>query len=48
MTEGALKMKVSRLRQRFRGLVRAEIAQTVANANDVDNEIRHLFSLFDS
>jgi RNA polymerase sigma-70 factor (ECF subfamily) len=41
-TEGALKVQVHRLRQRFGELVRDEIARTVASAGDVDEELRHL------
>jgi RNA polymerase sigma-70 factor (ECF subfamily) len=43
-TEGALKMAVHRLRQRFREIVLAEIAQTVAGPDEVDEELRHLFA----
>jgi RNA polymerase sigma factor (sigma-70 family) len=35
---------VFRLRQRFRELVRAELAQTVCSQADLDEELRHLFS----
>jgi DNA-directed RNA polymerase specialized sigma24 family protein len=45
MTEGALKVAVHRLRHRFRELLRAEVAQTVASAEDVDEELRHLISV---
>ena len=45
-TEGAIKTSIYRLRKRFGSLLRAEIAQTVANADDVEDEINHLFSLF--
>jgi RNA polymerase sigma-70 factor (ECF subfamily) len=41
-TEGALKTAVHRLRRRYRELLRAEIAETVADADDVDREMRHL------
>jgi RNA polymerase sigma factor (sigma-70 family) len=44
MTEGAVKMAVLRLRENFRHRLRSEIAQTVANASEVDEELRHLFS----
>ncbi len=46
MTEGAVKVAIHRLRKRFGILLRAEIAQTVADADDVEDEIHHLFSLF--
>jgi RNA polymerase sigma-70 factor (ECF subfamily) len=43
MSEGAVKVAVHRLRQRFRTLMRDEIGQTVANPQEIDTEIRHLF-----
>jgi RNA polymerase sigma-70 factor (ECF subfamily) len=46
MTEGAVKMAVQRLRGRYRDLLRAEIAETVADAGEVEAEIRHLFAAF--
>ena len=42
MSEGALKVAVHRLRQRYSELVRAEIAQTVANSKEADEELRYL------
>lgn len=45
MTEGAIKVAAHRLRHRYRDLIRAEIAQTVASAEDVDDELRHLLSV---
>jgi RNA polymerase sigma factor (sigma-70 family) len=42
MSEGALKVTVHRLRQRFRQLLREEVANTVAEAGEVDDELRHL------
>jgi RNA polymerase sigma factor (sigma-70 family) len=44
MTEGALKVAIHRLRDRYRTLLRAEIAQTVGEDADVDEELRQLFS----
>ncbi|MCL4789568.1 MAG: sigma-70 family RNA polymerase sigma factor [Verrucomicrobia bacterium] len=44
MSEGAVKVAVHRLRQRYRELVRAEIADAVATASEVKEEIRALFS----
>ena len=38
-TEAALKMAVSRLRQRYGELLRAEIANTVASPKDIDEEM---------
>lgn len=43
MTVGAAKVSVHRLRQRFRELLRAEIAHTVDSAEEIDDEIRALF-----
>jgi RNA polymerase sigma-70 factor (ECF subfamily) len=45
MTEAAVKMSVHRLRKRYRALLREEIAQTVANPADVDEEMRELFAV---
>jgi len=42
MTEGAVKVAVHRLRKRYRELLRAEIAETVADPSDIENEMRHL------
>ncbi len=36
---------VHRLRQRYRELARAEIANTVASAEEIDEELRHLFAV---
>ncbi|MDR3458613.1 MAG: sigma-70 family RNA polymerase sigma factor [Verrucomicrobiae bacterium] len=43
MSEGAVKVAVHRLRQRYRERLKAEIARTVASPADVDAEMRHLF-----
>ncbi len=45
MTEGSVKVAVHRLRQRYRQLLREEIANTVANREDVEEEMRHLFAV---
>lgn len=42
--EGAVKVAVLRLRQRFRELLRAEIASTVAKEEEIEDEMRHLFN----
>ena len=44
MTEGAVKMAVLRLRESFRHELREEIAQTVADPAEIDEELRHLFA----
>jgi len=43
-TEGAVKVAVHRLRQRYREVLRAEIADTVASPGEVEDEIRNLFA----
>lgn len=45
MTPDAVRVAAHRLRQRYRELLRSEIAQTVAQAGDVDDEIRDLFQI---
>jgi RNA polymerase sigma-70 factor (ECF subfamily) len=45
MSEGAIKVAIHRLRQRFREAVKAEIAQTVRDAAEVDDELRHLLAV---
>jgi RNA polymerase sigma factor (sigma-70 family) len=47
-SEGALKIAVHRLRRRYRELLRAEIEETVADPQEIDPEIRDLFSAFGS
>jgi RNA polymerase sigma-70 factor (ECF subfamily) len=44
MSEGAVKVAVHRLRQRYRELLREEIAHTVSGPEQVEEEIRALFS----
>jgi RNA polymerase sigma-70 factor (ECF subfamily) len=44
LSEGAVKVAVHRLRQRYRELLRSEIAETVASPGEVEEEIRALFS----
>ena len=43
-TEGAVKVAVHRLRQRYREVLRAEIAETVASPGEVEDELRNLFA----
>jgi len=47
MSEGAVKVAVHRLRQRFGAVLRDEVARTLADPDDVDDEIRHLFAAFE-
>lgn len=42
LSEGAVKVAVHRLRQRFRDLLKGEIAQTLADPAELDDELRHL------
>lgn len=45
LSEGAVKSAVHRLRQRYRQLLREEIAQTVAQPGEVEEELRHLIAV---
>ena len=47
MSEDAVKQAVLRLRRRYRELLRREIAHTVSTPAEVEDEIRHLFELFE-
>jgi RNA polymerase sigma-70 factor (ECF subfamily) len=44
MTEGAVRVAIHRLRRRYRELLRDEIAQTVTSDDQIDEEIRDLFT----
>ncbi len=44
LTEGAVKVAVHRLRQRYREVLRAEIAETLENPALVEEELRDLFA----
>ncbi|MBI5387743.1 MAG: sigma-70 family RNA polymerase sigma factor [Verrucomicrobia bacterium] len=44
-TETTIKIAAHRLRQRYRELLRAEIARTVASPAEVDEELRHLIAV---
>jgi len=44
MSEGAIKVTVHRLRQRYRELLRLEIADTVGSPEEIDEEMLHLFA----
>jgi RNA polymerase sigma-70 factor (ECF subfamily) len=48
LSEGALKVAIHRLRRRYRELLRAEIEETVADPDEIDQEIRDLFSALGS
>ncbi len=45
MSEAAVKMAVRRLRQRYGRLLRQEIAHTVADPAEIDDEVRHLLAV---
>jgi len=44
MPEGSVRVAVHRLRRRYRKLLRDEIGQTVADEDQIDEEMGHLFS----
>jgi RNA polymerase sigma-70 factor (ECF subfamily) len=44
VSEGAARVIVHRLRRRYRELLRAEIAETVAGEEEIDDEIHRLFA----
>ena len=46
MNEGAVKVAVHRLRQRYRALLRETIAETVAGPEEVEDEMRYLLQLY--
>jgi RNA polymerase sigma-70 factor (ECF subfamily) len=46
MDEGTIRVAVHRLRKRYRQLLRDEIAQTLVDSADVDEEMRALFGAF--
>jgi RNA polymerase sigma-70 factor (ECF subfamily) len=45
MGEGAVKVAVHRLRQRYRELLREEVAETLASPEEVDAEMKYLFGV---
>jgi hypothetical protein len=42
MNETAVRVAVSRLRKRYRDMLRTEICETVANPEDADDEYEHI------
>jgi DNA-directed RNA polymerase specialized sigma24 family protein len=46
LTEAATRKSVQRLRQRYRELLREEVAHTVGAPHEVESELRHLLSVF--
>ena len=47
-TEGAVKVAVHRLRRKFQAQLRHDIAETVSDPADVDDEIRYLVRALDA
>jgi RNA polymerase sigma-70 factor (ECF subfamily) len=45
LSDGAVKVAVLRMRQRYRELVRAEIANTIESEAEIDEEMRHLLAI---
>jgi RNA polymerase sigma-70 factor (ECF subfamily) len=45
MTENAVKQAFHRLRQRYREVLREEIAHTVILPGDIEDELRHLIAV---
>ncbi len=45
LSEGAVKVAIHRLRKQFREVVRAEVSQTLSEAQDVDEELRYLVEI---
>lgn len=43
ISEASVKMAVHRLRQRYRAVLRAEIAETVSHESEVEDELRQVF-----
>ena len=48
MTKDAVKVAVYRLRQRYRNMLRAEVANTVASEEDIRDELDELLSALGS
>jgi RNA polymerase sigma-70 factor (ECF subfamily) len=46
MSQAAVKMAVHRLRQRYREAIRAEIASTVADPSEIEDELREVLRAF--
>ena len=45
LTEAAAKMSISRMRRRYREILRDEIAHTVAHPGEIDDELRQLLAV---
>jgi RNA polymerase sigma-70 factor (ECF subfamily) len=47
LSEGAVKVSVHRMRQRYRELLRSAVAHTVADPREIDGELRHLMQVLE-
>jgi len=45
LNEGTLRTAMHRLRERYREVLRAEVASTVATPSEIDEELRHLIAI---
>jgi RNA polymerase sigma-70 factor (ECF subfamily) len=45
VADASVAVLVHRLRQRYRELVRAEVAETVSSPTELEEEMRHLFQM---
>lgn len=45
LSEGAIRMTVTRMRKRLRDILREEIARTVATPDEIEEEVRHFLTL---
>jgi hypothetical protein len=48
MNEGAVRVAVLRLRRRLGAALREEVAQTVADEGDTDDEVRYLLQALET
>jgi RNA polymerase sigma factor (sigma-70 family) len=48
VSEGAIRVAVHRMRQRYGRLLREEVARTVGDTSDVDDELRYLLAALDA
>ncbi|TWU02531.1 RNA polymerase sigma factor [Stieleria varia] len=48
VSEGSVKMAISRMRKRYREILRSEIAQTVSSPQEIEEELQHLISALQS
>jgi RNA polymerase sigma-70 factor (ECF subfamily) len=48
VSEGAIRVAVHRMRQRYGRLLREEVARTVGDTSDVDDELRYLLTALDA